>query len=287
MEKTISTKEFTTESVISKDGTKIGYRKLGNGPGVILVHGGMMSSENFRKLGDILSDDFTVYIPDRRGRGKSGFAGNPYKPSLETEDLQAIIHKTKAQNIFGLSSGAIHSLQTALAEPMLKKVALYEPPILINGITPTIWFNSYERAISKGNFGKAFTNIIKGTADFSLFSLIPGFILSSLMNLAIKAQEKNAKEEEVTLKALLLTMRYDIKTVIESEGVIAKCKNLEADVLLLGGNRSRKYLKIALDELSKILPKYKRIEFSGVGHLAADNSGKPELVAKELRLFFA
>jgi hypothetical protein len=57
--------------------------------------------------------------------------------------------------------------------------------------------------------------------------------------------------------------------------------------VLLGGNKSPAYLKMALDAISAALPQAKRIEFPGVGHLAAENGGKPELVAKELHRFFA
>ena len=51
---------YTTRSLTSKDGTIIGYRLLGNGPGLILVHGGMASSQHFMKLGEALSDEFAV-----------------------------------------------------------------------------------------------------------------------------------------------------------------------------------------------------------------------------------
>jgi hypothetical protein len=46
-------------------------------------------------------------------------------------------------------------------------------------------------------------------------------------------------------------------------------------------------LKGALDGLSTVLPNVRRIEFAALGHLAADNSGKPERVAQELRRFFS
>ena len=59
-------------SVRSNDGTPIGYYELGQGPGLILVHGAGQSSENLRTLARELSDAFTVYVPDRRGRGMSG-----------------------------------------------------------------------------------------------------------------------------------------------------------------------------------------------------------------------
>jgi hypothetical protein len=45
-------------------------------------------------------------------------------------------------------------------------------------------------------------------------------------------------------------------------------------------------LKYTLDALSNILPNVERVELAGLGHGAAVDSGKPELVAQELRRFF-
>src|SRR5258708_1121535 len=126
-------KDYITDVVTSNDGTIIGYKQLGSGPGLILLHGGMMSSQNFMKLAEVLSNNFTVYIPDRRGRGLSGPHGKNYNLMAESQDLQSLIKKTGAQNTFGLSSGAVIVLQTSIVEPSLKKVALFEPPIPING----------------------------------------------------------------------------------------------------------------------------------------------------------
>jgi len=41
---------YRTGSVISRDGTTIGYRPLGSGPAVVLVHGGMQAAQNFMGL---------------------------------------------------------------------------------------------------------------------------------------------------------------------------------------------------------------------------------------------
>ncbi len=281
---------YTTDFVISEDGTKIGYRKLGSGAGLLLVHGGMMSSQNFMKLGEHLSGRFTVYIPDRRGRGLSDAQGDNYGLFAESDDLLAIIKKTKAENIFGLSSGAIVVLQTALAEPSVKKIALYEPPIPVSGTDPAAWVGGYELAMAEGNLGKAMISIVKGTGDSSLLGKLPGFITIPFMNFAIKADAKDKEgkgKNEVSLKTLISTMHFDPKLVSQSGDIITKCKNLRADVLLLGGQKSQQYLKAALNALSFALPKSKRIELKGVGHLAADNGGKPKVVAKELCSFFS
>jgi pimeloyl-ACP methyl ester carboxylesterase len=70
-----TSQKYTKSSVTSKDGTIIGYRQMGSGPGIIIMHGGISSSQYYMKLGAALSDEFTVYIPDRRGRGLSGSLG--------------------------------------------------------------------------------------------------------------------------------------------------------------------------------------------------------------------
>ncbi|MDY7089274.1 MAG: hypothetical protein SYR96_29725 [Actinomycetota bacterium] len=64
------------------------------------------------------------------------------------------------------------------------------------------------------------------------------------------------------------------------------CSAVTAETLLLGGERSAAYLKQVLDGLEPVLPRVRRVTLRGVGHVAADNNGKPELAAAELRKFF-
>ena len=60
-----------TSEVRSADGTAIGCQRTGAGPVVVLLHGAGQSSENLMRLARVLSGAFTVYVPDRRGRGGS------------------------------------------------------------------------------------------------------------------------------------------------------------------------------------------------------------------------
>ena len=39
--------KYTKGSVTSKDGTIIGYRQIGHGPGIILLHGGVKGFSKF------------------------------------------------------------------------------------------------------------------------------------------------------------------------------------------------------------------------------------------------
>ena len=56
-------------SVTSKDRTIISYRQIGHGPGLMVLHGIMESAQSHMQLAEALADSFTVYLPDRRGRG--------------------------------------------------------------------------------------------------------------------------------------------------------------------------------------------------------------------------
>ena len=126
-----------SENVISKDGTNIGYLKYGdNGPGILLVQGTMGSVENFRELAENLADTFTVYVVERRGRGISGPTGTRYGIDREVEDLEVVLDKTKAEGVFGLSSGAIISLEAARRLSSIKKLAIFEPPLFTSATLP-------------------------------------------------------------------------------------------------------------------------------------------------------
>jgi pimeloyl-ACP methyl ester carboxylesterase len=273
---------------VSRDGTTISYRQVGSGPGLILVHGGMQSSQSFTKLAAALSDIFTVYVPDRRGRGLSGPHGDHYGIEKEVEDVAALIAETDAQNVFGLSSGALIALEAALILPSIRKIALYEPPVAIAGApsSPMAWTPRYERELARGDLAAAMVTVIKGVGDRSLFESLPRFILVPLMRLAIRSSAKNAEAETTSLEVLVPTVHFDICLAAEIADTIEKFKAIRPEVLLMGGTKSVACLPIALDALSGILPNARRVSLSGLGHLAADDTGDPERVADELRAFF-
>ena len=118
----------TTGSFLSGDGTLMGYRQMGKGPGLVLLHGALQSSRSFTSLGAALSDAFTIYIPDRRGRGLSGPFGDNHSMRTETEDLEALLDKTGSHHVFALSAGALVALQCALELPAIHRLAIYGLP---------------------------------------------------------------------------------------------------------------------------------------------------------------
>jgi pimeloyl-ACP methyl ester carboxylesterase len=277
---------YRTGKVISKDGTTIGYRQLGNGPAVVLVHGGMQAAQNLMMLGAELADAFTVFIPDRRGRGLSG----PYRENhgIQTgcDDIDALLRETGAHNVFGLSVGALMSLWTARASPGILRLAIYEPPLPVGNTDLVAWLPRFDGEIAHRKLAAAMLTGIRGTEVSPVFNLVPRFILTPLLNLAIRADAKRVLDGDVPLKDIIPTLHFDAEAVGDSKGSLDSFKDVSAEVLLLGGSKSPAYLKAALDALEKTLPHVRRVEFPGLDHLAPDNTGKPEIVAEELRRFF-
>lgn len=78
--------------VMSNDGTRIFYEKKGTGPAVILVSAAASDHNDTTRLGGLLSEHFTVYNYDRRGRGSSTDTA-PYAIEREVEDIDALIQE--------------------------------------------------------------------------------------------------------------------------------------------------------------------------------------------------
>ncbi|MGZ4942643.1 MAG: alpha/beta hydrolase [Halobacteriota archaeon] len=285
---------YTTGSVASTDGTVIGYRQLGSGPGVILIHGAVSSSQLFMKFGTMLSDSFTVYLPDRRGWGLSGPYGDYYSIQKEVEDLDALLKKTDAHNVFGLSIGAVIALQAALTLPSMRKVALYEPALDIdNSIVGVIipFLPRFKREIAEDKVAEAMVTFIKNFAkEFEkkllLLSILPRPLLAKFLSLYLWVEATTIKGDDVPFKELLPTFPYDHQLSVEMQGTLETFRVVDAEVLLLSGSKSSSSMRRTIDALSEVLPNAQHVALPGLGHEGPIDRADPKPVARELKSFF-
>ena len=281
---------YTTGAVTSKDGTTIGYRQLGRGPALILLHGSMESAQSHMQLAQALADAFTVYLPDRRGRGLSGPYPADYSRQTDIEDMEALLIKSGANNVFGVSSGGLVCLQAALTLPAIHKAAIYEPPLFLNGSAPTAWLVRYDQEMARGDIAAALVTGMKASQmGPPIFNAIPRWIIERMTSMMMSTEEKKANGDTVTWRALAPTLHYEGELVIEMARALETLRGVNAEVLLLGGSRSPAFLKTALDWLEHDLPHVERVEFPGLDHGGSgnhDRRGQPERVAHELRRFF-
>src|SRR5438270_11574294 len=192
-------RQAVTRSVVSRDGTTIGYRELGRGPGLVVLHGAMESSQSHLQLAQALADGFTVYLPDRRGRGMSGPYGKDHGVKNDVEDMEALLTKTGAHYVFGVSSGALIWLQAALTLPAIHKAAIFEPPLLLNGSASTAWLTRYDKEIAQGKVASALITGMKGAQmGPPIFNVMPRWLLELLTNMAMASEDKKVEGDYVT-----------------------------------------------------------------------------------------
>ena len=128
------------QHVTSKDGTHIAYEQLGQGPALVMVCGVLGDHQQQAGLARLLAEHFTVYNFDRRGHGESGFT-EPYAVEREIEDIDALLSEAGGSAfVYGSSGPGILSMYAAAAglSPKMKKLAVWEPPYILEGSRPPV-----------------------------------------------------------------------------------------------------------------------------------------------------
>jgi pimeloyl-ACP methyl ester carboxylesterase len=272
---------FTVHTTYSKDGTTIGYRQIGNGQGLIICHGGGRISQNYEKLAMALADTFTVYIPDRRGRGLSGQEGAYYDIQKATEDLVAVIDATSPDFIFGHSAGALIALETMLIHPV-KKLAIYEPPVSVNHSFPLSWLPDFENALQKEKRKKAMAISLKGLNVIEGMGKMPLWVIRLLISILSLLESK--KEPGTRMLDLLPTLTADIKMAAELDSTVEKYRALEIPADLIAGSKSPEYFHTGLKALSDILKQAPIKILEGFDHYSPEE--KADELANHLKQFY-
>jgi pimeloyl-ACP methyl ester carboxylesterase len=277
---------YTVEYVTSRDGSTLTCRRLGEGPGILLLHGGLQAAQNLMLLAAALSDAFTLYVLNRRGRGSAPCPPG-YSIQTDCQDVEAVVRKTGISRVFGLSVGGVIALEAAQGLPELRKVAAYEPPFSVRHSIPTEWLGQLDREIGERNLAAALATALKGIRTSPRLARVPKFILVPLFRYMLAQDGKSHPAGDIPLEEIIATMPYDVRLARDTDGRLPSFSALDADVLLMAGSEPLPYLRLALDELEAVLPRRRRVELPGLDHQGPDNSEQPARVAAELRTFFA
>jgi pimeloyl-ACP methyl ester carboxylesterase len=153
--------ENVSAVAVSADGTVIAFTAWGEGEPLIIIDGATAYpaiNPTNEEVGRLLCDRFRTYAYDRRGRGGSTDTA-PYAVQREIEDLAALIDVAGAPvTVFGWSSGAVLALDAAAAGLPIARLALFEPPFVVDDSRPPLPSDYVERlddAVADGRPGDA------------------------------------------------------------------------------------------------------------------------------------
>ncbi|GAA4620640.1 alpha/beta hydrolase [Actinoallomurus vinaceus] len=278
---------LTELSLVSRDGTTIGYRRLGRGRGIVVVHGAMSSGYHHLQLAEALAGDFTVHLMDRRGRGLSGPYHDDHDIARDVEDLEAVLAATGARNVFAVSAGALIAMQAALTLPAIERLALYEPLLFPDRETGARVMERYDRELAQGKVAAALATAMKGAQLGPAFlNAMPHWLLTAMT----KGMASRTPEGDYpSFAELAAALHYEGHLITEVSGRPDVFRDIRASVLLIGGGKSSALLKNALARVAEAVPDATRVELPGLDHSSTWNKelrGDPEPVARVLAEFF-
>jgi pimeloyl-ACP methyl ester carboxylesterase len=256
------------QQVISKDGTPIVFDRLGNGPAIILVGGASTDRSENTLLAALLAQHFTVFNYDRRGRGDSGDTA-PYAVAREIEDIDALINEAGGDAcVVGFSSGAALALQAAAHGLPIKKLALYEPPFIVDDSQPrppADLASRYNEMIAAGRRGDAVE-----------------YFMTRVVGLPVEfaAQARNAPWWPAQ-EAMAHTLAYDAAIMGDFSLPTGQAASVSAPTLVIAGEASFPFMRATAQALAGALPNGYARMLEGQTHHAA-----PQVLAPVLEKFF-
>lgn len=253
--------------VTSKDGVEIAFEKFGRGPALILVGGALSDRNGGKSLAARLSDHFTVYTLDRRGRGDSTDA-KTYAVEREIEDLAALVeHAGGSAFLYGASSGAALALQTAakLGAAKVPKLALYEPP----------YGSADEKQKQEFAEQKRQTNNLIKTGQ-------PGdaaaYFLTAIGIPSETLEKMKASPQWEVFKQIDFTLAYDYEVLGNGTVPQTIAQAIAVPTLVMDGQNSLEFMHATADQLAQLIPNAERKTLAGQTHQAEPEATAPVLI---------
>ena len=261
------------EKVRSSDGTEIAYDREGNGPALVLVGAAWNDRMSAAPMADLLASEFSVFTYDRRGRGDSGDTA-PYAVEREIEDLTAVIEAAGGSAYaFGVSSGAALALEATAGGAPISRLAMYEPPYVVDDTRPPIPDDYVEHLDQLASADKR-------------NEILRYFMTVAVGMPAEMAEQMAASPMAQAMEPLAHTVSYDGRVMLRG-GMSGKplparfTDTVTVPTLVMDGGASPAWMRNAARALVAILPdvQYRTLE-------GQDHAAPPDVLAPELDEFF-
>lgn len=256
-------------TITSNDGTTIAYDQTGSGPTVILVGGALSDRSAAGQIAALLAPHFTVVSYDRRGRGDSGDTV-PYAVEREIEDIGALIRAVGGSaSLYGMSSGAVLCLRAAAHGLPVTRLALYEPPLIVDDTRPAVpadYVSHLGELAASGRRDEAVEYFLTNAAE------VPAAMVAQMRQTPMWPG----------MAAIAHTLAYDGAimgdTMSGSAEPLKQFATVTIPTLVMDGGASAEWMHHGVAALAAVLPQSERRTFAGQTHAVDPNLLVPALI---------
>jgi pimeloyl-ACP methyl ester carboxylesterase len=257
---------------VSPDGTCIVGGVHGHGPPLVLVPGGPADGETgWLALLPSLSEHFTCYTINTRGRGPSGDHADHSRERI-VEDIVAFAESIGDWvMLFGHSAGGAHALEAAANSAVVRALGLYEPA-LMELAEPDL------RARFDDAFVRARRAVDEGRPADGARVFLEDLALANDEELALLADVGAAEEMAPLVPVVLDEAAQSGPPQLTGLSLL---DDVRMPVLLLHGSRTHPFYRQVACDVADRLADCRLRELPGLGHLGPEIT--PEPVTHELR----
>jgi pimeloyl-ACP methyl ester carboxylesterase len=233
-------------------GLRIAFEQVGEGPPLVLLHGGLSDSREWRRQLDALSDEFTVVAWDAPGCGQSSDPPETFRLPAYADCLAAFINTIGLErpHLLGLSFGGGLALELYRRHPTI-------PRTLILASAYAGWAGSLPTAVVEERL-RQIEREIKLPPD----QWVPAWMLGLFTEAAPQemVEEMRVIMSEAHAGAVVMAYAFaeaDLRDVLP---------HIHVPTLLLYGEADERAPVQVAQELHAKIPASKLVILSGVGH---------------------
>lgn len=251
-------------TAISADGTQISVTSLGNGPGIVILHGAGISGHEYRRLASrFASAGFSAHLYNRRGRKGTAALTGRETAQTDMDDLAAVLEATESTRIFGHSGGGFVAMQAGLHLPVTH-IGVYDPAVAIAECDfPRDFLGPFEEALA-GETARAVALMGRDINREEALARLPLGLQVQMMR-AFLHTPIGARMGE-----LLPTVGPELHRILDAEGPATAYSHTRAAVLVARGERSASYFGPICDALAEAIPNARTVVLPNARHNTAN-----------------
>ncbi len=251
----------------------LNFRKFGEGPPLLILHGVFGSADNWQTLGKQLATSYTVYLIDQRNHGQS-FHSPVFSYEAMRDDLLALVESESLQHfhLIGHSMGGKTAMFFACAYPHLVR------NLVVVDIAPRHYLPHHQNIFKGFHSLDLPTLTSRKEADEQMAQVIPDFGVRQFILKNLSRNEHGQFAWKLNLDA--------IEKNIENIGSgLPKDLSFEGNTLFVSGGLSDYITSEDRDQISHHFPNSDLATIDGAGHWV--HAQKPQELLTLLQSFLS